>query len=160
VHGEDVAAAVAFDDRREGAGEQQRAVEVGLELPAYSALLGPARRWMRPVSGGAADGLYGGVVEVEHVGLSAQAYPFLVGCLQADDRCGCDRAGLQGAAVGVGQPGLDQRCEQILPAGLLLAKLHHENRYDRATDDVERITGKPPVTVEEFVAARKDFYLG
>jgi len=34
-----------------------------------------------PVSGGAADGLYGGVVEVEHVDLSAQAYPFLVGCL-------------------------------------------------------------------------------
>ncbi|MEU6184004.1 aldehyde dehydrogenase family protein [Streptomyces coeruleorubidus] len=51
---------------------------------------------MRPVSGGAADGLYGGVVEVEQVDLSAQVHPFLVGCLQADDRCGCDRAGLQG----------------------------------------------------------------
>jgi hypothetical protein len=45
---------------------------------------------MRLVSDGAADGLYGGVVEVEHVGLSAQAYPFLVGYLQADDRRGGD----------------------------------------------------------------------
>ncbi|GHF94668.1 MULTISPECIES: hypothetical protein [Amycolatopsis] len=31
---------------------------------------------------------------------------------------------------------------------------------DRATDDVERLTGKRPVTVEEFVAARKELYLG
>jgi hypothetical protein len=35
-----------------------------------------------------------------------------------------------------------------------------ENRYDRATTDVERITGKRPQSVEEFVAVRKDFYLG
>ena len=41
-----------------------------------------------------------------------------------------------------------------------MAKLHHENRYDRATTGVERVTGKRPLTVEEFVAARKDFYLG
>ncbi|WP_205660989.1 hypothetical protein [Amycolatopsis vastitatis] len=41
-----------------------------------------------------------------------------------------------------------------------MAKLHRANRYDRATADVERITGKRPLTVEEFVAARKDFYLG
>ena len=41
-----------------------------------------------------------------------------------------------------------------------MARLHRENRYDRATDDVERVTGQPPQTVEEFVAARKDSFLG
>jgi uncharacterized protein YbjT (DUF2867 family) len=41
-----------------------------------------------------------------------------------------------------------------------MARLHRENRYDRATDDVERVTGTPAQTVEAFVAARKDFYLG
>jgi hypothetical protein len=67
--------------------------------------------WMRPASGGAADGLHGRVVEVEQVDLSAQAHPLLVRCLQACDRRGRDRARLQGAAVGVGQSRLDQRCE-------------------------------------------------
>jgi uncharacterized protein YbjT (DUF2867 family) len=52
--------------------------------------------------------------------------------------------------------GLPQHTEQHIAT---MAKLHRENRYDRATVDVERITGKPPLTVEEFVAARKDFYL-
>jgi uncharacterized protein YbjT (DUF2867 family) len=41
-----------------------------------------------------------------------------------------------------------------------MARLHRENRYDRATDDVERVTGVPAQTIESFVAARKDFYLG
>ncbi|MEH0934682.1 NmrA family NAD(P)-binding protein [Micromonospora psammae] len=41
-----------------------------------------------------------------------------------------------------------------------MARLHQENRYDRATDDVERLTGVPAQTVEAFVAARRDFYLG
>jgi uncharacterized protein YbjT (DUF2867 family) len=41
-----------------------------------------------------------------------------------------------------------------------LARLHRENRYDRASDDVERVTGKPAETIEAFVAARKDRYLG
>lgn len=40
-----------------------------------------------------------------------------------------------------------------------MARLHHENRYDRSTTDVERVTGVPPQTIEEFVAARKAFYL-
>lgn len=52
--------------------------------------------------------------------------------------------------------GLPQHTEQHIAT---MAKLHRENRYDRATDDVERITGQSPLTVEEFVAARKDFYL-
>ncbi|WP_432985540.1 NAD(P)H-binding protein [Dactylosporangium sp. CA-233914] len=36
-----------------------------------------------------------------------------------------------------------------------MARLHRENRYDRASDDVERVTGQPARTVEEFVAARR-----
>ncbi|MDX3235982.1 NAD(P)H-binding protein [Streptomyces sp. ME03-5709C] len=41
-----------------------------------------------------------------------------------------------------------------------MARLHRENRYDRTSDDVERVTGVAARTVEQFVAARKDFYLG
>ncbi len=53
--------------------------------------------------------------------------------------------------------GLPPHTEQHIAT---MARLHRENRYDRATTDVELITGKRPLTVEEFVAARKDFYLG
>src|SRR5512135_1044413 len=61
------------------------------------------------------------------------------------------------------------RAEVLAKAGLpphteqhiaTMARLHRENRYDRATDDVERLTGVPAQTVEAFVAARRDFYLG
>ncbi|WP_393084026.1 NmrA family NAD(P)-binding protein [Streptomyces sp. LN704] len=41
-----------------------------------------------------------------------------------------------------------------------MARLHRDNRYDRTTDGVERVTGVPAQSIEEFVAARKDFYLG
>ncbi|MER5684453.1 NmrA family NAD(P)-binding protein [Streptomyces sp. NPDC002205] len=41
-----------------------------------------------------------------------------------------------------------------------MAQLHRDNRYDRTTDGVERVTGIPPQSIEAFVAARKDFYLG
>ncbi|MFF1569552.1 NmrA family NAD(P)-binding protein [Streptomyces sp. NPDC058293] len=41
-----------------------------------------------------------------------------------------------------------------------MCRLHQQNRYDRASDDVDRLTGDPAQTIEEFVAARKDFYLG
>ncbi|RMI90946.1 hydroxylase [Streptomyces sp. ZS0098] len=41
-----------------------------------------------------------------------------------------------------------------------MCRLHRENRYDRATGDVERVTGVPARTVVEFVAARRDQYLG
>ncbi|MBE1496204.1 uncharacterized protein YbjT (DUF2867 family) [Amycolatopsis lexingtonensis] len=53
--------------------------------------------------------------------------------------------------------GLPPHTEQHI---VTMAKLHRENRYDRATDHVERLTGKRPLTVEEFVTARKDRYLG
>ncbi|MEU7867217.1 NAD(P)H-binding protein [Dactylosporangium sp. NPDC049140] len=59
--------------------------------------------------------------------------------------------------------------EVLAPSGLpphtrehiaTMARLHRENRYDRQTTDVERLTGHPPMTIESFVAARRDAYLG
>ncbi|MGW0227967.1 NmrA family NAD(P)-binding protein [Actinopolymorpha singaporensis] len=41
-----------------------------------------------------------------------------------------------------------------------MARLHRENRYDRASSDVERVTGVPPQTIEAFVAAHRNLYLG
>jgi uncharacterized protein YbjT (DUF2867 family) len=41
-----------------------------------------------------------------------------------------------------------------------MAQLHRDNRYDRTADGVERVTGTPPQSIEAFVTARKDFYLG
>ncbi|AOR36051.1 hydroxylase [Streptomyces fodineus] len=42
----------------------------------------------------------------------------------------------------------------------VMARLHRENRYDRTTDGVQRVTGTAAQSIEEFVAARRDFYLG
>ncbi|MFI2457629.1 NAD(P)H-binding protein [Streptomyces sp. NPDC019539] len=53
--------------------------------------------------------------------------------------------------------GLPPHTEQHIAT---MARLHQENRYDRASDDVERVTGVAARSVEEFVAARKDFYVG
>ncbi|MFF4353447.1 NAD(P)H-binding protein [Streptomyces sp. NPDC001530] len=53
--------------------------------------------------------------------------------------------------------GLPPHTEQHI---VTMARLHRENRYDRASDDVERITGVPAQTIEAFVAARRDLYLG
>ncbi|MEU1708192.1 NmrA family NAD(P)-binding protein [Streptomyces sp. NPDC005706] len=52
--------------------------------------------------------------------------------------------------------GLPSHIEQHI---VTMCRLHQQNRYDRASDDVERLTGAPAETIEEFVAARKDFYL-
>jgi hypothetical protein len=41
-----------------------------------------------------------------------------------------------------------------------MARLQRDNRYDRTADGVERVTGIPPQSIEAFVAARRDFYLG
>ncbi|MEW9528572.1 NAD(P)H-binding protein [Microbispora sp. NPDC049125] len=54
------------------------------------------------------------------------------------------------------QAGLPPHTEEHIAT---MARLHRENRYDRASDDVERLTGAPAQTIETFVAARKDFYL-
>ncbi|MFI1471510.1 NAD(P)H-binding protein [Streptomyces wuyuanensis] len=53
--------------------------------------------------------------------------------------------------------GLPPHTEQHIAT---MARLHRENRYDRASDDVERVTGVAARSIEEFVAARKDFYVG
>ncbi|WP_440099309.1 hypothetical protein [Streptosporangium sp. H16] len=41
-----------------------------------------------------------------------------------------------------------------------LIRPHQGNRYDGASDDVERVTGVPAQTVEAFVAPRGDFRSG
>ncbi len=57
--------------------------------------------------------------------------------------------------------------EVLAPAGLpdhvrqhiaTMARLHREGRYDRATDDVEQITGQPAQTVEQYVASNPDLF--
>ncbi|POX60967.1 hydroxylase [Streptomyces sp. Ru62] len=53
--------------------------------------------------------------------------------------------------------GLPPHVEQHI---VTMCRLHQQNRYDRASADVERLTGAPAQTIEEFVAARRDFYLG
>jgi uncharacterized protein YbjT (DUF2867 family) len=39
-----------------------------------------------------------------------------------------------------------------------VARLHRENRYDRSTHDVEQVTGQPPQTVEQYVAAHPELF--
>jgi uncharacterized protein YbjT (DUF2867 family) len=60
-------------------------------------------------------------------------------------------------AEGLSKMGLSPHIEQHIA---VMARLHQENRYDRATGDVERVTGTPAQSIEAFVAARRDFYLG
>jgi uncharacterized protein YbjT (DUF2867 family) len=52
--------------------------------------------------------------------------------------------------------GLPPHIEQHI---VTMARLHQDNRYDRASHDVERVTGVPARTIEAFVAARRDLYL-
>src|SRR3984893_946905 len=62
----------------------------------------------------------------------------------------------------------DTWAEQTLPYANLgpyveahlavMARLHRENRYDRVTDTVEEVTGRPAESVEEFVARRRDLF--
>lgn len=39
-----------------------------------------------------------------------------------------------------------------------MARLHRDGRYDRATTDVEQLTGRPAQTVEQYVAANPDLF--
>src|SRR5215475_970254 len=59
--------------------------------------------------------------------------------------------------AGLSRMGLPPHTEQHVAT---MAKLHRDNRYDRTADGVERVTGIPPRSIEAFVAARRDFYLG
>jgi hypothetical protein len=47
-----------------------------------------------------------------------------------------------------------------VPGGVPPRTEHRENRYSCAPDDIERVTGVPPRTIEAFVAGRRVFYLG
>jgi uncharacterized protein YbjT (DUF2867 family) len=86
-----------------------------------------------------------------------------------------DMAGVAGEyARALGRPvsyvdvPLDEWIAQVLlPAGLppfveehiaTMARLHRENRYDRATRTVELITGRPAQTIEEFVTRHADLF--
>ena len=60
-------------------------------------------------------------------------------------------------AQGLSRMGLPPHVEQHIAT---MAQLHRDNRYDRTADGVERVTGMPPQSIEAFVAARRDFYLG
>lgn len=60
-------------------------------------------------------------------------------------------------AQGLSRMGLPPHIEQHVAT---IGRLHRDNRYDRTADGVERVTGIPPQSIEAFVAARKDFYLG
>jgi NAD(P)H dehydrogenase (quinone) len=39
-----------------------------------------------------------------------------------------------------------------------MAKLHAENRYDRLTSDVQNLTGKPSMSVQEYVTAHPEVF--
>jgi hypothetical protein len=45
-------------------------------------------------------------------------------------------------------------CEHFLT----MARLHADNRYDRLTHDVERITGRPATSVRDFVTRNKALF--
>jgi uncharacterized protein YbjT (DUF2867 family) len=51
--------------------------------------------------------------------------------------------------------GLPEHVEQHIAT---MARLHREDRYNRATNDVERITGHPAQTVEQYVASNRDLF--
>ena len=57
--------------------------------------------------------------------------------------------------------------EQLVPVGLpqyvfvhvsTMARLHAENRYDRLTSDVQKLTGKPSMSVREYVTAHPEIF--
>jgi len=59
--------------------------------------------------------------------------------------------------AGLSRMGLPPHVEQHVAT---MAQLHRDNRYDRATGGVEHVTGMPPQSIEEFVTAHRNLYLG
>jgi uncharacterized protein YbjT (DUF2867 family) len=51
--------------------------------------------------------------------------------------------------------GLPEHVQQHIAT---MARLHREDRYNRSTDDVERITGQPEQTVAQYVASHRDLF--
>ncbi len=75
--------------------------------------------------------------------------------------------GLGRSVVGEDVPYDNWQREVLTPIGLpeyvqqhiaTMARLHREDRYNRATDDVERITGEPAQTVEQYVASNRGLF--
>lgn len=67
--------------------------------------------------------------------------------------------------LGVDVPYDDWVQRVLVPAGLpahvaqhiaTMARLHRQGRYNRRTDDVERVTGQPAQTVAEYIVAHPD----
>ena len=57
--------------------------------------------------------------------------------------------------------------EELMPVGLsqyvfdhisTMAKLHAENRYDRLTSDVQKLTGKPSMSIREYITAHPEVF--
>jgi NAD(P)H dehydrogenase (quinone) len=48
--------------------------------------------------------------------------------------------------------------EHVFEHILTMARLHAGNRYDRATHDIEAITGRPATSIHNFVARRADMF--
>jgi NAD(P)H dehydrogenase (quinone) len=48
--------------------------------------------------------------------------------------------------------------EHVFEHILTMARLHAANRYDRATHDVESVTGRPATSIREFVAKRINMF--
>jgi uncharacterized protein YbjT (DUF2867 family) len=53
--------------------------------------------------------------------------------------------------------GLPSHVEQHLAT---MARLHHDGRYDRLTDDVVRVTGQPAMTVEQYITENRQKFGG
>jgi uncharacterized protein YbjT (DUF2867 family) len=51
--------------------------------------------------------------------------------------------------------GLPEHVQQHI---VTMARLHREDRYNRGTDDVEQIIGRPGQTVEQYVASNPDLF--
>jgi uncharacterized protein YbjT (DUF2867 family) len=52
-------------------------------------------------------------------------------------------------------PGISPHTRQHI---LTMAKLHRADRYNRLTGDVEKVTGQPPQSVEEYIAAHRNVF--
>jgi uncharacterized protein YbjT (DUF2867 family) len=55
----------------------------------------------------------------------------------------------------LGELGLPPHVEQHIAT---MARLHREDRYNRSTDDVERITGRPAQTVRQYVERHRELF--
>jgi NAD(P)H dehydrogenase (quinone) len=49
--------------------------------------------------------------------------------------------------------------EHVFHHFLTMAKLHADNRYDRQTDDVAKITGRPGITIRDYVASHSALFV-